>query len=101
MTPPIATNGPTPREIEVTKTLVAELERMRVFETDEESKLREVHRHRKVNVSDVRSEMDPWLDHTNWAHHLAGFEKEELRASLNAAPKADADDRGTEVIEEE
>ena len=38
-------------------------------------KLREVHRHRKVNVSDVRSEMDPWLDHTNWAHHLAGFEK--------------------------
>lgn len=65
------------------------------------SKLREVHRHRKVNISDVRSEMDPWLDHTSWAHHLAGFEKEELRASLNAAPKADADDHGTEVIDEE
>lgn len=40
MTPPIATNGPTPREIEVTKTLVAELEKQGVFESDEESKVR-------------------------------------------------------------
>ena len=29
-----------------------------------ESKLREVHYHRKENVSDDRSEMDPWLEHT-------------------------------------
>ncbi|KAJ1024188.1 hypothetical protein NDA16_003027 [Ustilago loliicola] len=42
VTPPIATNGPTPREIEVTKTLVAELEKQGVFESDEESKVREV-----------------------------------------------------------
>ncbi|EPQ26251.1 uncharacterized protein PFL1_06186 [Pseudozyma flocculosa PF-1] len=42
VTPPIATNGPTPREVEVTKALVAELERQKVFESDDESKLREV-----------------------------------------------------------
>lgn len=40
VTPAIATNGPTPREIEVTRTLVAELEKQGVFETDEESKVR-------------------------------------------------------------
>jgi hypothetical protein len=66
-----------------------------------DNKLQEVHRHRKVNISDVRSEMDPWLEHTSWAHHLNGFEKAELRASLNAAPKGDVDDRGTEIIDEE
>ena len=66
-----------------------------------ESKLREVHHYRKVNVSDVRSEMDPWLEHTGWAHHLAGFEKEELRSSLSAAPKLEADERGIERVDEE
>ena len=64
-------------------------------------KLREAHHHRKVNVSNVRSEMDPWLEHTSWAHHLAGFEKEELRASLSAAPKLEADERGIESVDEE
>lgn len=65
------------------------------------SKLQERHHHRKVNVSDIRSEMDPWLEHTSWAHHLAGFEKEELRASLNAVTKLEADERGMEVVNEE
>lgn len=42
VTPPIATNGPSQREIEVTRTLVAELQLQKVFESDEESKVREV-----------------------------------------------------------
>ena len=61
--------------------------------TDEsKSKLQELHRQRGVGVSDVRSAMDPWLDHTGWASHLSGFEKEKLRASLNAAPQREADE---------
>lgn len=66
-----------------------------------ESKRREVHHHRKVNVSDIRCEMDPCLEHTNWARHLAGFEKEKLSASLNAAPKTDIDERATQGTDEE
>jgi hypothetical protein len=66
------------------------------------NRLLEMHHHRKVNVSNVRSEMDPWLEHTGWAHHLTGFGKEELRASLNAAPKPEASERGIQsVVEEE
>lgn len=70
--------------------------------TDElKSKLQELHRQREVGVSDVRSAMDPWLDHTGWASHLSGFEKEKLRASLNAAPQREADEEGRQVVNEE
>lgn len=40
VTPPIATNGPTQREVEVTESLLAELKKEHVFESDEEAKLR-------------------------------------------------------------
>ena len=42
VTPPIALNGPTPRELEVTDSLVEELKKRNVFETAQENKLREV-----------------------------------------------------------
>ncbi|UZJ52103.1 hypothetical protein CBS101457_001423 [Exobasidium rhododendri] len=42
VTPPIALNGPTPREIEVTDTLLTELKKQGVFETAAEAKVREV-----------------------------------------------------------
>ncbi|PWN48345.1 putative PAP1-poly(A) polymerase [Violaceomyces palustris] len=42
VTPPIAINGPTKRELEITETLQAELERQKVFESEAEAKLREV-----------------------------------------------------------
>lgn len=68
---------------------------------DLHSKLLEMHHHKQVEISDIRSEMDPWLEHTGWPSHLSGFEKERLRASLNAAPKKDADERGRQIIDEE
>lgn len=40
VTPPIATNGPTPREKEVTSSLLAELQKEGTFESEQEAKLR-------------------------------------------------------------
>ena len=40
VTPPIALNGPTKRDHEVTETLLAELKKEGVYESAEESKLR-------------------------------------------------------------
>jgi poly(A) polymerase len=40
VTPPIALNGPTPRDYEVSDSLLEELKKQGVFETEEEAKLR-------------------------------------------------------------
>lgn len=42
VTAPIALNGPTPKELEVTESLLAELTRQGSFETEDEAKLRYV-----------------------------------------------------------
>lgn len=40
VTAPIALNGPTPKELEVTESLLAELTKQGSFESEEEAKLR-------------------------------------------------------------
>lgn len=45
--------------------------------------------------------MDLWLDHTGWASHLSGFEKEKFRASLNADPQKDVNEKGQQHVDEE
>lgn len=40
VTPPIALNGPTPREKEVTESLLEELKAQKTFESESEAKLR-------------------------------------------------------------
>jgi poly(A) polymerase len=42
VTRPIAENGPTQRELEITDSLLAELKAQKTFENEEEAKLREV-----------------------------------------------------------
>ena len=40
---------------------------------------------RKVTVGRYRSQANPWLEHTAWDKHLAGFGRVELKASLYPA----------------
>ncbi|KAK3045473.1 hypothetical protein LTR09_012936 [Extremus antarcticus] len=40
---------------------------------------------RKVTGPKYRSQVNPWLEHTAWDKHLAGFERVELKASLYPA----------------
>ena len=52
---------------------------------------------RKVTVTQARSEANSWLEHRGWAKHLAGFEKVQLRQSLQpAGPETEVEDRGEE-----
>lgn len=44
---------------------------------------------RVVTAPSIRSQANPWLEHTSWAQHLLGFERAWLKESLTVVPEAD------------
>lgn len=41
---------------------------------------------RTITLLDIRTQANPWLQHTNWDQHLLGFQRSKLQASLNVDP---------------
>ena len=89
------------------RTTAEERAGVRRAETMGEDLLRELDRQkqekrlqRKVTVGRYRSQANPWLEHTAWDKHLAGFERVELKASLYpAAPEEDEQKAEEESLE--
>jgi hypothetical protein len=44
---------------------------------------------RTVTALSIRSQANPWLEHTSWADHLLGFDISELKGSLAISPDGD------------
>jgi hypothetical protein len=53
---------------------------------------------RKVTVSSIRSQANPWMEHTAWDKHLCGFEKETLKTSLYPGSEEDDDDKAERAL---
>ena len=44
---------------------------------------------RIVTALSIRSQANPWLEHTGWAQHLLGFRRAQLKESLGIIPGED------------